>query len=227
MNYSFPMNLADLPSHITESGKTKSSTGQVFEDFLNTMDNPVLQVRCKGNPGFLKIIDADTAYNAHEKLYAMKRKHGATKPNYTSRGENPKKPLPEGVAPRYKANKDYVISILGEDNGMTDKKIEYAFNEAELLSQMKNYIDSTYDAHYSQGKYQATQIIEDTGHGMGFALGNVLKYCQRYGKKAGYNRADLMKVIHYGIIALAMHDREQADNNPYPSASDYPLDGQD
>lgn len=42
---------------------------------------------------------------------------------------------------------------------------------------------------------------------MGFALGNVLKYSQRYGKKEGLNRADLLKVVHYGIIALAMHDR--------------------
>ena len=88
-----------------------------------------------------------------------------------------------------------------------DKHIDYAFNEGELLRQMKEYIDSTYDAHYSQGKYQATQIIEDCGHGMGFALGNVLKYAQRYGKKEGLNRADLLKVVHYGIIALAMHDR--------------------
>lgn len=95
---------------------------------------------------------------------------------------------------------DYTINIVGSDP-------EYAFNEGELLKEIKTYIDGTYDAHYSQGKYQATQIIEDCGHGMGFALGNVLKYSQRYGKKEGLNRADLLKVIHYGIISLAMHDR--------------------
>ena len=95
---------------------------------------------------------------------------------------------------------DYTINIVGPDP-------EYAFNEGDLLKEIKTYIDGTYDAHYSQGKYQATQIIEDCGHGMGFALGNVLKYSQRYGKKEGLNRADLLKVIHYGIISLAMHDR--------------------
>jgi hypothetical protein len=89
------------------------------------------------------------------------------------------------------------------------QKIDYAFNEDKLLAEMKEYIDSTYDAHYSQDKYQSTEIIEDMGHGMGFALGNVIKYCQRYGKKEGCNRSDLMKVIHYGIIALAMHDRKE------------------
>jgi len=92
-------------------------------------------------------------------------------------------------------------------------KINYAFNEAEILQEMQEYIDATYDAHYSQDKYQSTQIIEDMGHGMGFALGNVIKYTQRYGKKEGFNRADLMKVIHYGIIALSMHDRIEENGN--------------
>ena len=90
-----------------------------------------------------------------------------------------------------------------------DDDIDYAFNEKELLEEMLEYINATYDAHYSQDKYQSTEIIEDMGHGMGFALGNVIKYCQRYGKKEGFNRDDLKKVIHYGIIALAMHDRKK------------------
>ena len=41
---------------------------------------------------------------------------------------------------------------------------------------------------------------------MGFALGNVLKYAQRYGKKDGANRKDLMKILHYALIALHQHD---------------------
>ena len=99
-------------------------------------------------------------------------------------------------------------SYLNDVNIVYNPPVDYAFNEGELLKEIKEYIDTTYDAHYSQGKYQATQIIEDCGHGMGFALGNVLKYSQRYGKKEGLNRADLLKVVHYGIIALAMHDRK-------------------
>jgi len=43
---------------------------------------------------------------------------------------------------------------------------------------------------------------------LGFAMGNIIKYAQRYGKKSGYNRNDLMKVIHYAIIALSIHERE-------------------
>jgi len=46
----------------------------------------------------------------------------------------------------------------------------------------------------------------DSGHGEGFCIGNILKYSQRYGKKDGKNRNDLLKVIHYGIMALHNHD---------------------
>ena len=103
--------------------------------------------------------------------------------------------------------KNLLTSDYFEDN---KEIIDYAFNEDVILDEMQEYIDSTYNAHYAQSNYQSTEIIEDMGHGMGFALGNVIKYCQRYGKKDGFNRDDLKKVIHYGIIALAIHDREQA-----------------
>ena len=92
---------------------------------------------------------------------------------------------------------------------MDKKKINYKFNEGKLIDDLQSYIDKTYSGHYSKNKFQSTEFIIDCGHGMGFALGNVIKYCQRYGKKEGFNRADLMKVIHYGIIALSMHDRKK------------------
>ena len=33
-----------------------------------------------------------------------------------------------------------------------------------------------------------------------------MKYAQRYGKKNGKDRKDLLKVIHYGIMSLYVHD---------------------
>ena len=42
-------------------------------------------------------------------------------------------------------------------------------------------------------------------------MGNILKYAQRYGKKEGRNKNDLMKVIHYAIILLSL-DHYQADS---------------
>ena len=55
-------------------------------------------------------------------------------------------------------------------------KINYKFNEGDLIKELQNYIDSTYDSHYSRNKFQSTEFINDCGHGMGFAIGNVLKY---------------------------------------------------
>ena len=86
------------------------------------------------------------------------------------------------------------------------KDIDYKFNEDELLTELKVYIDSTYDQHYAQEKIQATEFILDSGMGDGFCLGNVIKYAKRYGKKGGYNRKDLMKILHYTIIAISNHD---------------------
>ena len=89
---------------------------------------------------------------------------------------------------------------------MKKEIIEYKYNEDNILIELQKYIDKTYDEHYSHKKFQATEFIIDSGHGEGFCIGNILKYGQRYGKKNGKDRKDLLKVIHYGIMALYVHD---------------------
>ena len=60
-----------------------------------------------------------------------------------------------------------------------------------------------------------TEFVIDSGHGEGFCIGNIMKYAQRYGKKNGKDRNDLLKVVHYGMIALYNHldngDKELED----------------
>ena len=92
------------------------------------------------------------------------------------------------------------------------KNPSYKYNEGQTLAELKEYIDSTYDEHYSKNKFQATEFIIDGGHGEGFCIGNIMKYAQRYGKKGGKNRRDLLKVIHYGIIALYINEMEESEN---------------
>jgi len=84
-----------------------------------------------------------------------------------------------------------------------DTGIEFKFKENRILPDIFDYIVNTYGSHYAQSKKQATEIIIDQGHGTGFCMGNILKYAQRYGKKDGHNKNDLMKVIHYAIIQLS------------------------
>ncbi len=92
------------------------------------------------------------------------------------------------------------------------KNPNYKYGEDKILTELKEYIDSTYDEHYSKNRFQATEFIIDGGHGEGFCIGNIMKYAQRYGKKGGKNRRDLLKVIHYGIIALHVNEMESLDN---------------
>ena len=88
------------------------------------------------------------------------------------------------------------------------KNISYKYSEDNVLSELKKYIDETYEQHYSRNKFQATEFIIDSGHGEGFCIGNIMKYAQRYGKKGGKDRKDLLKVLHYGIIALHINNME-------------------
>ena len=95
---------------------------------------------------------------------------------------------------------------------------DYKYSEDRLLEELRIYIDDTYEGHYSQNHFkcevlQATEFIMDSGHGDGFCIGNIIKYAQRYGKKDGYNRKDLLKVLHYGIMALHNHDMTRGNRN--------------
>ena len=100
------------------------------------------------------------------------------------------------------------LNLSNLSSNGTDKMIDYKFNEGELIDEFKRYVNSTYDSHYSKEQFQATEFIIDGGHGTGFCIGNVLKYAQRYGKKGSDKdaRKDLMKVLHYTLMQLYIHD---------------------
>ena len=88
--------------------------------------------------------------------------------------------------------------------------IKYKYDEQNILNGVYAYIQDTYTHHYSKSNYQATEFIIDAGHGTGFCIGNIMKYAQRYGKKGAKKdrRKDLLKIIHYAIIALFIEDKE-------------------
>lgn len=84
--------------------------------------------------------------------------------------------------------------------------LNYKYKEDETLNKISAYIASTYTSHYSQNSIQATEFIIDSGHGEGFCIGNIIKYAQRYGKKGGKNKRDIMKLIHYAIMLLSIEE---------------------
>lgn len=90
---------------------------------------------------------------------------------------------------------------------------DYVFREDKYIKEIYDYVTKTYDQHYSKSKFQATEFILDAGHMTGFAIGNIMKYAQRYGRKGTPEdwKKDLMKVIHYALIQLHAHDLEHEE----------------
>lgn len=89
-------------------------------------------------------------------------------------------------------------------------EIEYKYGELDVLEKLRDHIDNTYNQHYSKGKVQTTEFILDSGHGVGFCIGNIIKYAQRYGKKGGNNIEDLYKMGHYMAILIG-HETKRAE----------------
>ena len=91
--------------------------------------------------------------------------------------------------------------------------IDYKYSEDRIIKELDLYVKTVLTVNtILSNNFQATEFIIDGGHGEGFCIGNILKYAQRYGKKDGYNRKDLMKVLHYGIIALHVHDLNNGES---------------
>jgi hypothetical protein len=91
-----------------------------------------------------------------------------------------------------------------------EDKIKYKYKEKVYIDEIIEYINNTYAEHYSKNKFQSIEFIIDSGYGTGFCVGNILKYAQRYGRKGKPEdwRKDMMKVIHYAITQLYIHDLE-------------------
>ena len=106
--------------------------------------------------------------------------------------------------------RDTTVTLTGDT---TFDYVDYKFGENKYLRELKEYIDSTYQGHYATNKFQSTEVIIARGHGTGFCMGNVDKYANRYGKKGTKEdaRKDLLKVIHYALLQLHVHDSEEEE----------------
>ena len=85
------------------------------------------------------------------------------------------------------------------------------FNELKNIEELTAYVEGTYSKHYASANgVQSMDLISASGLGLDFCLGNVLKYASRYGKKNGANREDLMKIMHYTLLAINEHDLKES-----------------
>ena len=82
------------------------------------------------------------------------------------------------------------------------------YNEEETIAELREYITSTYNQHYSAGpdSIQTLDLIDACGDGEAFCRSNILKYASRYDRK-GTARRDIMKVLHYAVLLMHFNDK--------------------
>ena len=83
----------------------------------------------------------------------------------------------------------------------------YKYHEDEILSDIKDYVSSTYNGHYTGTKHefrnvQTIDLMASRDLASDFCQANILKYGSRYGSKDGKSKKDLLKVIHYAMLLL-------------------------
>ena len=86
------------------------------------------------------------------------------------------------------------------------------YNEDKILEEISQYVNNTYDEHYSEGEVQTLDFIDACGDAKAFCRSNILKYASRYDKK-GTPRKDILKIIHYAMLLLHFNDKENKHDN--------------
>ena len=84
------------------------------------------------------------------------------------------------------------------------------YNEEQIIKEIAEYVDNTYDEHYSEGEVQTLDFIDACGDAPAFCRSNILKYASRYDKK-GTPRKDILKIIHYAMLLLHFSDKGEDD----------------
>jgi len=86
------------------------------------------------------------------------------------------------------------------------------YNEEQIIKEISEYVNNTYDEHYSEGEVQTLDFIDACGDAPAFCRSNILKYASRYDKK-GTPRKDILKIIHYAMLLLHFNDEENKNED--------------
>ena len=84
----------------------------------------------------------------------------------------------------------------------TSKNGFWKYEEDKTMKEIRDYLSSTYNAHYTSkdSKTQTLDLIESIGDAEPFCRSNAIKYLSRFGKKGGKSKQDILKAIHYCIL---------------------------
>ena len=84
----------------------------------------------------------------------------------------------------------------------TSKNGFWKYEEDLTMKEIREYLSSTYNAHYTSkdSKTQTLDLIESIGDAEPFCRSNAIKYLSRFGKKGGKSKQDILKAIHYCVL---------------------------
>ena len=77
----------------------------------------------------------------------------------------------------------------------------HKYEEDKGIADLKNYVASTYNGHYTTkgSNVQTLDLIESVGYAESFCRSNAIKYLSRYDKK-GQAKRDILKAMHYCLL---------------------------
>lgn len=86
---------------------------------------------------------------------------------------------------------------------------EWKYGEGKVLSDLSDHLKRSYESHYSNDMngVQTLDVFEARGTLADTSIDNAIKYLMRYGKKAGRNKKDLLKAMHYLVLATAFDEK--------------------
>lgn len=94
------------------------------------------------------------------------------------------------------------MRLVGDFFKHLSRNENWKYNEPRLVVDLLDYIANTYGQHYVDPKtnVQVIDLYISLGMAPVWCQGAAIKYLARFGKKAGRNRLDLLKALHYTIL---------------------------
>ncbi len=80
-------------------------------------------------------------------------------------------------------------------------KVDVKYSEYQIYSEALTHALSTYKSHYAS-EIEPLEFIFEKDLDVNFFINSALTYQARYGKKKGHNERDLLKAIHFLVIAV-------------------------
>jgi hypothetical protein len=95
-------------------------------------------------------------------------------------------------------------TITAGDNAFP-APFQWRYGEGSVLDDLRSHIESTYTSHYTNknDEVQTLDVFAHRGTLGSTSIDNAIKYLMRYGKKDGKNEKDLIKAMHYLVLATA------------------------